>query len=83
MVLVLKHGSRNMEGVYLKSPEIKNVSMLTVNSHDSVINMLEATHQVFCPCIQTLTSVQYRAKVAFEEKHDSPRTVVGVYQCDC
>ncbi len=26
VVLVLKHGSRNMEGVYLKSPEIKNVS---------------------------------------------------------
>lgn len=25
VVLVLRHGSRNIEGMYLKSPEIKNV----------------------------------------------------------
>lgn len=29
VVLVLKQGSRNMEGVYLKSPENKNVSKMT------------------------------------------------------
>lgn len=40
MVLVLKQGSRNMEGVYLKSPENKNVSKMTVNFHDSVLDIV-------------------------------------------
>lgn len=43
----------------------------------------EAPDKSCCLCTQTLTGVKYRAKVSFEEKHDSPWTVVGVYQCDC
>lgn len=95
VVLVLKHGSRSIEGVYLKSPEIKNMSVLTVysivpthifRSYDAKYNvekqkektLQETTDKVFCFCIQTLTSVQYRAKVAFKKKHDSSWTVVGI-----
>lgn len=35
------------------------------------------------PCIETLTSVQYRAKVALEEKHDGSWAVISIHQCDC
>lgn len=35
MVFVLRHGSRSIVGVYLKSPEMKRGSMLTVNCRNT------------------------------------------------
>ena len=40
MVFVLRHGSRSIEGVYLKSPEIKRE---TINSCDALLN-IEPVH---------------------------------------
>lgn len=74
MVLVLKHGSRNMEGIYLKSP--KNLS---VNPQLNKHLWPSKRNGKFFFSIQTLTSVQYGTEVTFKEEHDGTRTVVGIY----
>lgn len=62
-----------------KKETVKKGKKNTSRRLTTISCILEATDKVFSPCIQTLTSVQYRAKVAFEEEHDSPWTVVGIY----
>lgn len=39
VAFVLRHGSRSIEGVYLKSPEMSNVTVLSVYYHDTVVNI--------------------------------------------
>lgn len=42
MAFVLRHSSRSIEGVYLKSPEIENVSTGIVTLHKTVLSIVPA-----------------------------------------